>query len=231
LAGSIQKTIMNSTESAERYVSGRMDETEERQFEEEVLMVQPDVAADVDLRHRIKLGLQALDERGELAALVERPPRRTTWQYALAASALLAVGAAIAYWQYASAARAVMSGSLAALTGGASQPISASYIFASTRSRTQGPVITVARGAGAIRIRVVQESGLEQSFVGSLAAVSARGENVVAERVPFESGGNGLVEVFLDPRDLESGRYVLRLAPESDAGSRQEFPFTLNLTR
>ena len=222
---------MNSTESAERYVSGRMDESEERQFEEEVLMVRPDVAADVDARHRIKLGLQALEERGELAALIERAPQRMRWHYAVAACALLAVGAAIAYWQLAGTARGVMGGTLAALKGGASQPISASYIFASTRSRAQGPVITASPDAGAIRIRVVQESGLAQSFVGSLAAVTADGENVVAERVPLLSGGNGLVEVFLDPRELKNGKYVLRLAPESGAGEAEEFPFTLNLTR
>ena len=220
---------MNSTESAERYVSGRMDESEERQFEEEVLMQRPDVAADVDVRHRIKLGLQALEERGELTAVLERPPQRTHWRYAVAACALLAIGAAIGYWQFASSARVAMGASLAALKGGASQPISASYIFASTRSRTQGPVITVARDAGAVRIRVVQESALEQQFLGSLALVSASGENLVAERVPFESAGNGLVEVFLDPRQLAPGQYVLRLAPRSGVGERQEFPFTFNL--
>ena len=222
---------MNSTESAERYVSGRMDETEERQFEEEVLMQRPDVAADVDVRHRIKLGLLALEERGELAALVERPLRRTQWHYAVAACALLAVGAVIAYWQFAGTARVVIGGTLTALKGGATLPISASYIFASTRSRAQGPVVTAARDAGAIRIRVVQESGIAQGFVGSLAVVSAAGENVIAERVPLVSGGNGLVEVFLDPRELQSGKYVLRLAPESGAGEAEEFPFTLNLTR
>jgi hypothetical protein len=224
---------MTSTESAERYVSGRMDETEERQFEEEVLMQRPDVAADVDVRHRIRLGLQALEERGELAALMERPPHRTGWHFAVAACALLAVGAAIAYWQLAGTARLAMSGTLAALKGGASQPISGSYIFASTRSRAQGQVITVARDAGAIRVRVVQESGLPQDFVGSLAAVSAAGaEKLVAGRVPLVSGGNGLVEVFLDPRELESGKYVLRLAPESGGGGEaEEFPFTLNVTR
>jgi hypothetical protein len=220
---------MNSTESAERYVSGRMDESEERQFEEEVLMVRPDVAADVDVRHRIKLGLQALEASGELAALVERPPQSVHWRYAVAACALLAIGAAIAYWQFASASRVVMGTSLAALKGGASRPISASYIFASTRSRAQAPVITAARDAGAIRIRIVQESGLAQGFAGSLAAASAQGEHVIAERVPLENAGNGLVEVFLDPRELQSGHYVLRLTPESPRGEAQEFPFTLTL--
>jgi hypothetical protein len=220
---------MNSTESAERYVSGRMDESEERQFEEEVLMVRPDVAADVDVRHRIKLGLQALDERGELAALLQRPPLHSHWRYAVAACALLAIGAVIAYWQLASTARVAMGGTLTALQGGASSPIAASYIFASTRSRAEAPVITVAPNAGAIRIHVVQESGLTQGFVGSLASVSASGERIVAERVPLESAGNGLVEVFLDPGELPSGNYILRLAPRSGEGAPEEFPFTLNL--
>ncbi len=224
--------IMNSTESAERYVSGRMDEVEERQFEEEVLMARPDVAADVDVRHRIKLGLQALDERGELAELMQRVPSRTPWWFAVAACALLGVGAVTAYWQLGNSARVVMGGSLAALNGGASQPVSASYLFASTRSRAEGPVITAAADAGAIRIRVVQQSGLSQAFVGSLAAVTNSSEKVVAERVSFESAGNGLVEVFLDPRELQSGEYVLRLAPEPAAnGATEEFPFTLKLTR
>lgn len=223
---------MNSTESAERYVSGRMDESEERQFEEEVLMARPDVAADVDVRHRIKLGLQALDERGELADLLRRAPSRTPWWYAVAACTLLAVGAVTAYWQLGTTARLVMGGSLAALKGGASQPVSASYIFASTRSRAEGPVITVASDAGAVRIRVVQESGLSQAFVGSLALITSSGERTVAEHVRFESANNGLLEVFLDPRELRSGSYVLRLEPEpGSSAAPEEFPFTLNLTR
>jgi hypothetical protein len=220
---------MNSTESAERYVSGRMDESEERQFEEEVLMVRPDVAADVDVRHRIKLGLQALDERGELAQSLERPPLRSHWRFAMAACALLALGAVIAYWQLANTAPVAMSGTLAALRGGSSSPIAASYIFASMRSRAEAPVITAKPGAGAIRIHIVQESGLTQGFVGSLAAVSANGERIVAARVPLESTGNGLVEVFLDPGELSSGSYLLRLTPESGAGAPEEFPFTLSL--
>jgi hypothetical protein len=224
--------IMNSTESAERYVSGRMDEVEERHFEEAMLEA-PDVAADIDVRHRIKLGLQALQERGELDALLQRHARRFSQsRYAVAACALLALGAGIAYWQMAGASRVAMTGSLAALRGGGSRPVAASYILASTRSRAEDPVVSAEPGAGAIRLRIVLDSGIAQAFVASLARVSGSGESVVAERVPLNSAADGLVEVFLDPRELESGRYVLRLGPgASDAGVPEEFAFSLNLKR
>jgi hypothetical protein len=222
--------IMNSTESAERYVSGRMDEREEQQFEESMLE-QPDVAADVDVRHRIKLGLQQLEERGELDTLLQRPARRTYLRYAVAACALLALGATIAYWQTAGTARVAITGTLTALRGGGSQAVAASYILASTRSRADDTVISAAPGAGAVRLRIVLESGIAQSFMASLAEVEGAGEKSVAERVPLQSTGDGLVEVFLDPGELESGRYVLRLAPESAAGVPEEFSFTLNLKR
>jgi hypothetical protein len=224
--------IMNSTESAERYVSGRMDEVEERHFEEAMLEA-PDVAADVDVRHRIKLGLRELEERGELEALIQRPARRfSQLRYAVAACALLALGAAIAYWQVEGGARVAMAGSLAALRGGGSQPVAASYILASTRSRPEETVVSAEPGAGAIRLRIVLDSGIAQSFVASLAQVSGSGESVVAMSVPLDSAADGLVEVFLDPRALESGRYVLRLAPgASDGGVAEEFAFSLNLKR
>lgn len=219
---------MSSTESAERYVAGRMDEEEERQFEER-LLEQPELAADVDVRHRIKLGLQLLDDNGELGKLVAQPARRSHLRYAMAACALLALGAAIAYWQVASGSRVAIAGSLTALRGGASQPISASYILASTRSRSEDFVVAATPGAGAVRLRIVLESGLSQAFVASLASLSGGGEKVIAERVPLESTGNGLVEVFLDPAGLQPGRYVLRLEPESGPGESEEFAFALTL--
>ena len=125
-----------------------------------------------------------------------------------------------------------MAGSLAALRGGASQPVAASYILASTRSRAEDPVVSTEPGAGAIRLRIVLDSGIAQSFVASLAHVSGSGESLVARNVPLDSAADGLVEVFLDPRELASGRYVLRLAPgAADAGVAEEFVFSLNLKR
>jgi hypothetical protein len=217
--------IMNSTESAERYVSGRMDEDEEREFEERMLE-RPDVAADVDVRHRLKLGLLWLEQRGELDGLLQRPARRTYLRYAVAACMLLALGAAIAYWQMLGTAHMAVAGTLAELRG--PQAVAASYILASTRSRAGDTVISAAPGAGAVRLRIVLESGIEQVFVASLAHIEGGSEKSVAERVSLESAGNGLVEVFLDPAELESGRYVLRLAPESSAGAPEEFSFMLN---
>src|SRR5262249_26550611 len=90
--------MRSPTESAERYVAGRMTEDEEREFEV-AMLEQPELTAEVDARQRIKAGLQHLDRLGELDKLVAGPPRRRFVPLALAASVLLLMLAGLAYWK------------------------------------------------------------------------------------------------------------------------------------
>src|SRR3982751_1189856 len=90
---------MSSTDSAQRYIAGLMDEAEEQRFEESMLE-NPPLAAEVDARQRMKAGLQRLEERGELAALLAQPPAPSRFlRYAAAAAVLLVLGAGVTYWR------------------------------------------------------------------------------------------------------------------------------------
>ena len=48
------------------------------------------------------------------------------------------------------------------------------------------------------------------------------------EEISITRVADGFAEIYLDPRELESGGYTLSLKPQS--GAEQLFPFTLNVT-
>src|SRR4026209_982222 len=90
---------MNTTQAAERYVAGSMSEDEELGFEIAVLE-SPELAADVDVRQRMKVGLRQLEQRGELQKLLSQPDRRAASRMplAVAASVLIVLIGAALFW-------------------------------------------------------------------------------------------------------------------------------------
>jgi hypothetical protein len=206
---------MSSLDSAQRYVAGLMDEAEELAFEESMLE-NPTLAAEVDARQRMKAGLQLLEQRGQLAALLSQPASPSRFlRYAAAAAVLLVLGGALVYWKGGAPSHTYMAGSLQGLAGSkASSGASvATYLLASTRSRPEETLITAPAGGGLVRIQVVPDSGVERAYTAALAQVSSEGqETVLADRIPVHgTAGGSLVDVYLDPVALQPGDYRLRL--------------------
>jgi len=206
---------MSSTDSAQRYVAGLMDEAEEQRFEES-LLDNPPLAAEVDARQRIKAGLQRLEQRGELSALLAQPAAPSRFiRYAAAAAVLLVLGAGISYWKSGTASHAFIAGSLQALTGAgnSSHGVAATYLLASTRARPEETVIATPPGGGLVRIEVVPDSGTERPYTASLARIAGTEEKSLADHVVVQGApGASLVDVYLDPASLEPGDYRLRLS-------------------
>src|SRR5689334_9000237 len=111
---------MSPTESAERYVAGRMSEAEEQLFET-TMLERPELAAEVDARQRMKAGLQTLEARGELDALLARSRPSPYVRYAAAAGVVLVLIAIIVLWRNSDKTPPAMAGSLEALSLGSAQ--------------------------------------------------------------------------------------------------------------
>jgi hypothetical protein len=213
---------MNTTQAAERYVAGRMSEDEERGFEV-AMLESPELAADVDVRQRMKVGLRQLEQRGELQKLLSQPDRRAASRMplAVAASVLIVLIGAALFWVF----RGVP-GASAPIAFSASQigsrGISATYVLASTRAGDTEAIINLPANAAPLRLRLVPESPDATEFTASLVRVTPGGEVDAAPAVRVTRGQVGFVEVFLDPARLSSGSYRLRMA-------REEYSFTLNV--
>jgi hypothetical protein len=208
-----------------------MDEAEEQRFEESMLE-NPPLAAEVDARQRMKAGLQRLEERGELAALLAQPPAPSRFlRYAAAAAVLLVLGASLAYWKSGTPSRPFIASSLQALTGSGatSHGVAATYVLASTRARPEETVITAPSGGGLVRIQVVPDSGAERPYMAALARIEDGREHLLADRVTVQgAAGGSLVDLYLDPAALEPGDYRLRL---SAGDLSYDYAFKLNADR
>ena len=89
---------MNDAPAAARYVAGRMSEAEIAEFESQMLS-RPDLAADVNVRQRMKAGLQVLEERQELSEIITGVANRRRRMLALAAGiAVAAISASLVVW-------------------------------------------------------------------------------------------------------------------------------------
>lgn len=219
-----------TTRSIERYVAGRMDEKEERQFKE-LILAQPDIAAEVDAHQRIKAGLERLEERGELQKLLGRPAQPNYLKYALAASVLIALVVVASLWQSSSVSTPPMvAASLQELYGAESnRGMSGTYLLASNRERGDETVIVVTRGAGALRLQVVPEMPEATSFSVSLVRVSGDSETTLARSVMSRDGDRGVVEIFIDPETPGAGEYRLSLTSQGVAPATTDtYPFVLS---
>ena len=221
---------MSTPQAAERYVAGRMSEDEEREFEV-AMLENAELAVDVDTRQRIKVGLQQLERRGELDALLSapRPPFVSRPLLAAAASILMVVLFGATFWYLRGAPGGSGTVALRASAIG-NRGVSATYILASIRANAAEPVLEAAASAAPLRLRVVPESPGANTFVATLFQVTSAGEVSVSPQARVTRGQGAFVELFVDPFELSSGRYRLRLVSEPD-GTAADYSFTLSIVR
>jgi hypothetical protein len=210
--------------TAERYLAGTLSEEEVVRFEE-AMIERPELAADVDVRRRIKAGLQLLDERRELEPLLVPAKAKPQYLRYAAAAAVLVVAAGLwSTWrgQWATPDRTLISSSAI----GAS-PIAATFMLARTRS-ADTPVFEVQRDGGPVRLRILVEDPEVATFDVTLGPVTEAPGAIPIHESSAAVAADGFAEIYLDPRGLSSGAYVLSL--KSKAGAEQRFPFELRVS-
>ena len=205
---------MTEQPTAERYVAGTLSEEEVARFEE-AMIERPDLAADVNVRRRIKAGLSLLEERHELGTLLSQPVKRPQLLHYAAAAAIVVV--MVGLWSVWRMQPAHQVQTMFASVDAGESKVAASFMLVRTRS-AQAPVFDVRRNDGLVRLQILVDDPAGAPFTARIGD----------EEISITRVADGFAEIYLDPRELESGGYTLSLKPQS--GAEQLFPFTLNVT-
>lgn len=208
---------MSGETSAERYVADRMTPEEIAEFEAR-MMAEPAIAADVDVRQRIKAGLERLEEQGQLAPLLQGSPAKSRApRYALAASLALALlVAGFAAWQLGPGG-APQEGVLASLTSAPADGVADSFLLALTRNQAKPTEIRV-QPAVPVRLRVLADTSATGPFTVEFAG----------HRQTVELSPDGYVDVHLVAAKPGTSEYPLTVTPAS--GAAQTFQLRLVAT-
>lgn len=220
-----------SAERIQAYLGGRLSSAESRELEDR-LPREPELVRDVEDALRFREGLEALRDRGELAALVRAPRRaRSYWAFAGALAAGVASVAIFLGWQFLARAPIVSASIDALAAGNATPPVTAHYTFAATRQAAglgdfELPV------TGVVELRVLA-SGAEDSrpYQATLT--------VVPEAAPAATIGtarhllpdpDGFVRFYADAARVAPGDYALTVTAESGTDAPSP-PFRFRLVR
>jgi hypothetical protein len=207
---------MNDAPAAARYVAGHMSEAEIAEFEAQMLS-RPELAADVNVRQRIKAGLEVLEERQELSAIVSGVATRRRRALALAAGiAVAAISASLVVWHRGERASHLLA--IETINQSADTP---SFLLATLRG-SGPPVIDVAAEAEFVELRVMVEGS--GSFDVRLVPDAPGG-------ITAKPGDDGLLTVALRVKGLEDGAYYLSVWAAGRPDSEQRFPFEVRRRR
>jgi hypothetical protein len=217
---------IDSNHWVERYLAGRLTETESRRFEA-YWIENPDLIRDLERGARLKAGLAALRESGEL-----RSAMRTSWWpgrlrlLVLAASvAVVAIGAAL--WNGSrDSAGAMLAATPSALPTFAGARLPRGSVHAIMRLRSAAAtdaVVILPDSPQALELRVLPELDAAgpadgavdtRGYVASLTRDTGDGGAPRTLRVGnLSAAADGFVSVFVDSRALPPARYRLRLHP------------------
>jgi hypothetical protein len=197
------------TSSAEGYVSGKLSEEEIALFEAEMIK-RPELAAEVDVRQRIKLGMSLLEERQELEDLLStRAPERRWLKIAVAASIVSVAAGSLYVW------RADTGGPMLYAAGGA---VSSTPILPLFRSRSDdAPPRIVSEDPVGLRVVVAGEA----NSIYDAQLLSATGE-LLAELAEVRADEHRSINLLLKPGRLKPGR--LQLVLTLRGGETESFP-------
>ena len=204
---------MNDAPAAARYVAGRMSEAEIAEFESQMLS-RPDLAADVNVRQRMKAGLELLDERQELSELVSGVATHRRRLLALAAGiAVAAISASLIVW-YQRGDRAPHLLAIDDIRQGEDTP---SFLLAVIRG-SGPPVIDIPASAEYVELRVMVDAsgGYDVRLVPDAPG-----------GITAAPGNDGLLTVALRVAGLEDGAYYLSVWPAGRPENEQRYPFEL----
>lgn len=204
-----------------RYLADRLSEEERKAFEAYYLE-HPQVVQEMEAAARFKIGLRQLQERGELAGLLQVKPnyRRQRFFAAAAGVAIAAVG--LLFWANRGPSRApLLVASSQALVDrlGRTLPIAGTHVILRTRGAAHDAEIVLPDTPHAIALRVLPEIEAQppryRITLSSIASDDSLRE--IATLGNLSADAEGFVPVYLNSFKLKHGRY--RLVLSGDAGS------------
>jgi len=198
-----------------RYLADQLSEEERRAFE--TFMVQsPDVVHDLEAAVRMKVGLAALNRKGELDELLKSKIwyRDSRWIAIAASIATIAIGA-ILWLGRAPVVQPALVASLGSLLDRTGKPLSVanSYSVMRMRSSTYDAEIQLPTARQAIELRVLPEVEAHPALYRVTIARIGDDDGVVQvgladHLAPRE---DGFISLFVDSEKFTPGRYRLAL--------------------
>jgi hypothetical protein len=221
----VTRIDLDEFEKANRYLSGRLDDAECAEFEKR-LVREPELIRELEAIARFKVGMQVLEERGELDAAVRGPHWSFRYLAVAAAIGVLAIGLLTFRSFVAPSERSMLAVVPAALTDrqGAVLPSAGSFTVLRKRVTTADAVIDLPPANGAIELKVLPEipapaDGYRVSIWQQQAAgTEARRLGSVTHVMP---AADGFLVVFMDTTALTQGEYLL-VVSRTDAEDRPD---------
>jgi len=200
-----------------RYLADQLPESEREAFEE-YYIEHPEVVREMETIARFKAGLIDLQEKGQLAPLLQhRSKVRPTYVFATAATlAAIAVGA---FWisLRQPIAQQFAAPSLSALVrDGVPLTSIGTHQLLRTRGTRADAIIELPRTPGAISLEILPEyDDPQKRYSVSIWRVGNEGVQKLTQLQGLSADDRGLVVLFLDSSALQVGRYEIHLSTQS----------------
>jgi hypothetical protein len=208
---SVTRIDLEELETANRYLSGRLSEAECAAFETR-LVREPELVRELEAIARFKVGLQVLDERGQLDDATRVPgwPRLLA---VAAAVAVLAFGALMFRKVATPTAPSMLAAVPAALMDrqGNVLPSAGAFTVLRKRATTADAVIELPSQGHALELRVLPESAPNKD--GYTVSLWQQPQGAATEKLAslthVSAAADGFLTVFMDATRLTPGEYVL----------------------
>lgn len=217
---SVTRIDLDEQELANRYLAGRLTDAECEAFENR-LVQEPELIRDLEAVARFKVGLQVLEERGELENAIRGSRWTPAWFAVAAAAALVVVGVLLVPYMITVRQPSLLASIPASLTDrqGNVLPSAGSFTLLRKRVTTADAVIDLPPPGRAIEVRVLPESPPPQD--GYTVSVWRQPQNGSAEKLGstphVTAAADGFLTVFIDTTRLTQGEYLLVIsAPGGD---------------
>jgi hypothetical protein len=196
-----------------RYLADQLSPAQAAEFEAYYTQ-HPSMVREIEYALRLKEGLAALRDRGELDALMRA--RRGRWAMPLSIAAAIAVAIIGGWTWYGSPQPAPVASTLNDLVSGtgAPMPLGGKYLLVRMRSASTLEIpLPAARSA--LELQMLPSAGPTGApYQVALTRVDANGKpNGVGEAHDLSLGSDGLVSAWLDSARLQPGRYTVELIP------------------
>jgi len=235
MAGPAQIPDMDAKQIAElhiieRYLANQLTDEQAQAFEAYV-EAHPEVTREIESISRMKAGLAALRQRGELAPLLVAERQRKPLWYVLAASAAAVLIAILVVPRFMDRGSNVPVLATAAkqLLGNDSQPlpISARLLVGRSRGEAQN-MLNSPPAEEAVELRLdTHEDGPSVQYSVEMYKISGTALLPVGSVAGATSQSDGTVSLFVRGSALAAGNYLIRT---SRAGDDENAEFTLRVT-
>jgi hypothetical protein len=202
-----------------RFLSGQLSEDESREFEE-YMIANPEIVHELESTARLKVGLHALNDRGELEGLLKSKAFFRDTRYALAASIAILAVCALLYFRGGAPPTSHLLASMSTLVdpAGHLMPLARTYAILRTRGTDYDALVELPTTPQAIELRVLPENSAHPArYRVSLARVTDDGSlSTIGSVAGLIPDANGFVSVYFDSSKLTHGRYQLTVRGDVD---------------